>query len=114
MALVALIARPRLLWSRAGALLASPLVLGMGTLVAIVVIADWPSSFLPRFLNPMLAPFALFAAWAWTTEDRRRNWVLAAAAVLTVAAAFVWVYNGGAYYFTNVGAQLGIHAPPQA
>jgi 4-amino-4-deoxy-L-arabinose transferase-like glycosyltransferase len=114
MALVALIARPRLLWSRASALLASPLVLGLGALVGIVVVADWPSSFLPRFLNPMLAPFALFAAWAWITEDRRRSWVLGAAAVLTVAAAFVWVYNGGAYYFTNVGAQLGIHAPAQA
>lgn len=76
----------------------------------IVLVADWPSSFLPRFLNPMLAPLALFAAWAWLSTDTPERRVLATATAISIIAAFAWVYLSGAYYFTNVGASLGIHA----
>jgi hypothetical protein len=102
--------RPRLLLSRTAALLGAPFVLGLATLAGIVLLADWPSSFLPRFLNPMLGPLALFAAWAWLSTDIPERRVLAVAATISITAAFVWVYMAGAYYFTNVGASLGIHA----
>jgi hypothetical protein len=109
-AAVPVVRRPRLLLSRAGTVLVAPFVLGLATLVAIVLLADWPSSFLPRFLNPMLAPFALFAAWASLSTNTPERRLFAVATAITITAAFVWIYMAGAYYFTNVGASLGIHA----
>lgn len=96
--------------SRAGILLAGPLLLGFATLVAIVLHAGWQSSFMPRFLNPMLPLFALFVAWSWTRPKTGTRTMLGLASVSTMATSAVWVYMAGAYYFTNVGATLGIHA----
>lgn len=110
LASVPVIRRPRLLLSRAGALLAAPLVLCLATLAAIVLVADWPPVLVPRFLNPMLAPLALFAAWAWRRADVAERWIVGAAGVISLVSAFAWVYMSGAYYFTNVGRALGIHA----
>lgn len=107
---LAVIRRPRLVRSRAGILLAGPLLLGFATLAAIVLLAGWQSSFMPRFLNPMLPLFALFVAWSWTRLKTGTQAVLGLASVSTVATSAVWVYMAGAYYFTNVGATLGIHA----
>jgi hypothetical protein len=84
--------------------------LGFATLAAIVLLAGWQSSFMPRFLNPMLPLFALFVAWSWTRLKTGTQAVLGLASVSTVATSAVWVYMAGAYYFTNVGATLGIHA----
>jgi 4-amino-4-deoxy-L-arabinose transferase-like glycosyltransferase len=108
-ALLPAIRRPRLLASPQAALLASPLPLGVLTMVAIVLFADWPS-FLPRYVNPTLPLFALFAAWAWMRTRPREAATLACAAAASLIAAFTWVYMAGAYYFTHVGAALGIHA----
>jgi hypothetical protein len=108
-ALVPVLMRPRLVWSRAAALLAAPIPLGVLTLAGIVVFFDWPS-FMPRYLNPALPALALFAAWALTSVQVRDRTMLALAGVASALAAFVWVYMAGAYYFTNVGAALGIHA----
>ena len=108
-ALVPLVRRPRLARSRATALFASPLVLGFLTLAGIVLFADWPS-FLPRYLNAEFVLLALFAAWAWVELRARPGVILATAAAATALSAAVWVYMAGAFYFTNVGASLGIHA----
>lgn len=104
------IRRSRLLLSRAAGLLAGPFALGLATLVGIVLVADWPSSFLPRFLNPVLSPLALFGAWACLSTDVPERRVITAAAAISSIGALVWVYMAGAYYFTSVGASLGIHA----
>jgi 4-amino-4-deoxy-L-arabinose transferase-like glycosyltransferase len=107
---LALMRRPRSVCSRAGALLAAPLPLGFATLATIVLLAGWQSSFMPRFLNPMLPLFALFVAWSWVRSETGTRAVLGLAWVSTVATSAVWVYMAGAYYFTNIGATLGIHA----
>ena len=106
-ALVAIARRPRSAWSTAGALLAAPLPLGIVSLAAIVVFADWPS-FLPRYVNPAYPLLALFAVWAFGPRARPRV-LLAAIAGYSALVAFVWVYMAGAFYFTHVGASLGIH-----
>jgi hypothetical protein len=105
---------PRLLRSRAAGLLAAPLPLGIATLVAIALLAEWPASLFPRYVNPMLPPFALFAAWAWTRARMGRKSLLRLAALSSLAVSLIWVYTAGAYYFTNVGARLGIHAARSA
>ncbi len=106
--------RPRLLRSTAAALLAGPLFLGFTTLVGVVLLEGWQSSFVPRFLDPMVPLFALFVAWAWMAlrrQERGRARTLSGLAISSTAVASVaWVYMAGAYYFTNVGAALGIHA----
>ena len=113
-AVVAAVRRPRLLWSRAAALLGCPLPLGMATLVGIVLFADWPS-FLPRYLYSLLAPFALFTTWLWlhdVPEDRERrygNVLVGAAAVGTLIVFVTWAWMFGAYYFTDLGSSLGMH-----
>jgi 4-amino-4-deoxy-L-arabinose transferase-like glycosyltransferase len=108
-AVIPVLRRPRLLRSRAAALLASPLALGLITLAGIVVFVDWPS-FLPRYINPTLPLLALFAAWAWQATRRRPGAALAIVAGSSALTGAVWFYMAGAYYFTNVGAALGIHA----
>ena len=108
-ALVPLLRRPRLARSRAAALFASPLVLGFLTLAGIVLFADWPS-FLPRYVNTEFVLLALFAAWAWFELRARPGAILATAAAATALSGAVWVYMAGAFYFTNIGASLGIHA----
>lgn len=104
--------RPRLICSRVAGLLGSPLLLGMATLIAIVLLQEWPAALFPRYVNPMLAPFALFSAWAWLHSDFGRRWLAAFALAASLVAAAGWVYMAGAYYFTHVGASLGIHAAP--
>jgi hypothetical protein len=108
-ALVPAIRRPRIIGSPAAAILASPLPLGILTMIGIVLFADWPS-FLPRYLNSTLALLALFAAWAWLRPRPRPGAVVALAGVASLVAAFIWVYMAGAYYFTHIGSSLGIHA----
>jgi 4-amino-4-deoxy-L-arabinose transferase-like glycosyltransferase len=105
---------PRLLRSPIAGLLAAPLLLGIATLVAIALLAEWPASLFPRYVNPMLPLFALFAAWAWTRIRIGRKSLLWLAALSSLAVSLVWVYMGGAYYFTHVGAKFGIHAARDA
>jgi hypothetical protein len=107
---LAVMGKPRLAGSRAGILLAGPLLLGFATLVAIVLLAGWQSSFVPRFLYPMLPLFALFVGWSWRRAKTGTGGVLGVAVGSTAVAGAVWMYMAGAYYFTNVGAMLGIHA----
>jgi hypothetical protein len=109
---LAVIGRPRSLRSRAGILLAGPMLLGFATLAPIVLLAGWQSSFMPRFLNPMLPLFALFVAWSGMRLKAGTRTVFGLASLSTVATSSIWVYMAGAYYFTNVGATLGIHAAP--
>jgi hypothetical protein len=101
---------PQLLRSRPAALLGAPLVLGLVTLAAITLFADWPASMFPRYVNPMLPLFALFAAWAWARAGMGRRELLRIAVLSSVAVCLIWLYMGSAYYFTKVGAKLGIHA----
>jgi hypothetical protein len=101
---------PQLLGSRAAALLAAPVALELVLLAAILVAAQWPFSFQPRFLHSMLPLLALFAAWAWAQARLRPGSLLAVAGAASFLAAITWIYMAGAYYFTNVGAALGIHA----
>lgn len=108
-ALIPVAIRPRLLRSRAAALLAAPLPLGVLTLAGIVVFADWPS-FMPRYVNPTMPLLALFAVWAWLALRRRPAVLLGLVTLSSALTAFVWVYMAGAYYFTHIGAALGIHA----
>jgi len=101
--------RPALLRSRAAALLGAPLPLGILALAGIVIVEDWPS-FLPRYVNPAIVLLALFLAWAWLAADRAPRVLVAGAAVASALTAFVWVYMAAAFYFTHIGASLGIHA----
>jgi hypothetical protein len=103
---------PRLLRTQAGELLAAPLLLGLATLVGIVLLAAWPAALFPRYLNPMIPLFALFAAWACRRTGMGEKPLLGLAALSTFVTALIWVYMAGAYYFINVGATLGIHAAP--
>lgn len=104
---------PRLLLrTQAGQFLAAPLLLGLTTLVGIVLLAAWPAALFPRYLNPMIPLFDLFAAWAWTQTGMREKSLLRIAALVSFVLAVIWIYMAGAYYFTNVGATLGIHAAP--
>lgn len=107
--IVPMLLRPRLLRSAVALILGAPLPLALATLVGIVVLAAWPS-FLPRYAYATAAPFALFVAWGCGAVSGRRNPLLPAAAAGSLIAAFLWVYMAGAYYFTNIGATLGIHA----
>jgi len=108
-ALIPLLRRPRLVRSLPAGLLASPLALGFLMLAGIVLFADWPS-FLPRYVNAEFILLAMFAAWAWLELEARARTIAAAATAASLLSAAVWVYMAGAYYFTNVGASLGIHA----
>ena len=108
-ALIPLLRRPRLLRSLPTGLLASPLGLGFLMLAGIVLFAHWPS-FLPRYLNAEFVLLAMFAAWAWLELEAPPRTMVAAATAASLLSAAVWVYMAGAYYFTNVGGSLGIHA----
>jgi 4-amino-4-deoxy-L-arabinose transferase-like glycosyltransferase len=99
-----------LLRTHAAGLLAAPLLLVIATLIGIVLLAAWPAALFPRYLNPMVAPFALFAALAWREARMREGSLLGLAALSSSVAGLIWFYLAGAYYFTNVGATLGIHA----
>lgn len=100
---------PRLLRTQAAGLLAGPLLLGLATLVGIVLLAAWPAALFPRYLNPMIPLFALFVAWAWRQTRIGEKGLLGIAALSSLTVALIWIYMAGAYYFTNVGATLGIH-----
>jgi 4-amino-4-deoxy-L-arabinose transferase-like glycosyltransferase len=97
---------PAKTWS----LLAGPFVLGLGTLIAIVLVDEWPAALFPRYLNPMLPPLALFSAGVWMRAHLSERTLLGVAALSSLVLMFVWVDMVGAYYFTNAGATLGIHA----
>jgi hypothetical protein len=111
-ALLAALRDPRLMCSRAAGLLASPLLLAFATLAAIVLLDEWPAALFPRYANPMIPLFALFAAWAWMQARMGARALLALGAASSFLAALAWVYMAGAYYFTHIGASLGIHAAP--
>ncbi len=104
------IGRRRVLLSRQAALLGAPLPLGLATLVGIALLANWPASLFPRYINPMLPLFALFAGWAWTRAGMTSRSLLRIVAVSSVTVCLIWFYMAAAYYFTNVGAKFGIHA----
>jgi hypothetical protein len=101
--------RLSLLRTQAAGLLASPLLLGIATLIGIVLLAAWPAALFPRYLNPMVAPFALFAGFAWRQTPMREGPLLGLAALSCSVAGLIWFYMAGVYYFPNVGATLGIH-----
>lgn len=103
---------PRLLRTQAGELLAAPLLLGLATLIGIVLLAAWPAALFPRYLNPMVPLFALFAAWAWMQAQVGEKSLFRIAAFSSFVVALVWICMAGAYYFPNVGATLEIHAAP--
>ncbi len=98
--------------TQAGQLLAAPLLLGLATRVGIVLLAAWPAALFPRYVNPMIPLFALFVAWAWKQTGLGEKSLLGIAALSSFVVALIWVYMAGAYYFTHVGATLGIHAAP--
>ena len=101
---------PLLLRSRSAALLAAPLVLCLVALAAIALLEDWPASMFPRYVNPALPLFALFAAWAWLRAGFGQRALFWIGALSSVMVCLIWFYMGSAYYFINVGAKLGIHA----
>jgi 4-amino-4-deoxy-L-arabinose transferase-like glycosyltransferase len=107
---LAVVRRPWLVRSRAGGLLAAALPLGIATLAGIVLLDAWPAALLPRYLNPALPLFALFVAWAWLHAGMGQRSLLWLAGLSGAVVCPIWVYMAGAYYFTNVGAMLGIHA----
>ncbi len=109
---VAALRHPGLMRSRAAGLLASPLLLILATLVAIVLLDEWPAALFPRYTNPMIPLFALFVAWAWMQLRMGPRALLALGTASSVVAALAWIYMAGAYYFTHAGASLGIHAAP--
>ena len=108
---VAVVRRPGVLRSRAAGLLAAPWLLGLATLIGIVLLDAWPAALYPRYVNPMLPPFALFAAWAWVEARMSARSLLALAATSSFVAGLSWVYMAGAYYFTHVGATSGSTLP---
>jgi Dolichyl-phosphate-mannose-protein mannosyltransferase len=112
MAIIAVFRHPGLVRSRATGLLASPVLLVFATLAAIVLLDEWPAALYPRYANPMIPLFALFAAWAWMQARMGARSLLVLGAASSFVTALVWVYMAGAYYFTHVGASLGIHAAP--
>jgi hypothetical protein len=106
-----IVERTKLMQKRtAKAALTLGLLLGFATLAGIVLLDGWQSSFMPRFLSPMLPLFALFVAWSWTRLKMGTQTMLGLASLSTIAVSAVWVYMAAAYYFTNVGATFGIHA----
>jgi hypothetical protein len=105
-----IVRRPGLVRSRAAGLLGAALPLGVATLAGIVLLAAWPAALFPRYLNPMLPLFALFAAWAWLQAMMGERLLLGLAALSGLIVCPIWIYMACAYYFTNVGATLGIHA----
>jgi len=92
--------------------LGGPLLRGLATLIAIVLVDDWSTALYPRYLNPMLAPFVLGSVWAWPARARRATprWAVRIAAASGLALAFVWLYMAGAHYFVHLGAHFGIRA----
>jgi hypothetical protein len=113
-AVLATLRHPGLMRSRAAGLLATPLLLALATLAAIVLLDEWPAALYPRYINPMIPLFALFAAWAWIQARMGARSLLALGAASSFVATLAWVYMAGAYYFTHVGASLGIHAASPA
>jgi hypothetical protein len=111
-AILAALRHPAVMRSRAAGLLASPLLLALATLAAIVLLDEWPAALYPRYANPMIPLFALFAAWAWMQARMGARSLLTLSAASSAVAALAWVYTAGAYYFTHIGASLGIHAAP--
>jgi 4-amino-4-deoxy-L-arabinose transferase-like glycosyltransferase len=107
-ALGGVLRRPALARSPQAILLGLPIALSVVALLTTLVLADW-DSVLPRFLYPSAPALALFVAWAW--RDREFA-VMAAATAATAVALLAWTFMVGAYYFTDVGASLGITAAP--
>jgi 4-amino-4-deoxy-L-arabinose transferase-like glycosyltransferase len=103
--------RSRLPRTRSFGILAAPLLLGIATLVGISLLGAWPDALFPRYLNPMIPPFACFTVLAWRQSRIREGTLLGFAASSSLAATIIWFYMAGAYYFTNtVGGTFGIHA----
>jgi hypothetical protein len=108
---VPIVRRSRSPRAQAFGILAAPLLLGIATLIGIALLGAWPDALFPRYLNPMIPPFACFTVLAWRRSRMREGPLLGFAASSSLAAAIIWFYMVGAYYFTNtVGATFGIHA----
>lgn len=99
---------PRHEWPRLS-ILAAPLVLGVALIVWTLLGANW-AIFLPRYLHPALAGFALFAAYALRRATRSDVPLLALTLAVAAVTCFSWVWVAGAHYFPNTGAKLGIRA----
>lgn len=103
-AAAAVVLRPRAGWRRA-LVLGLPLPGGVALPVVTLLAAHW-DSFFARYLTPAFVAGAVLAA-AGRAPARR---IGAAAAVASAVVAVAWVVMCGAYFFTNAGAGLGIHA----
>jgi hypothetical protein len=65
-------------------LLATPLLSGLATLVGIVLLAAWPAALFPRYVNPMIPLFALFAAGTWRQTEMGEKSLLVISALSTL------------------------------
>jgi hypothetical protein len=104
LALLAL--EPARLRSREFALLVIPALLAALTIAATLLLADW-DLFLARYLYPALPPLALFAAIAWRRLLRSERTAVIASAAVSAAVAALWVDAALAFYFTDLGDNLG-------
>ena len=71
-----------------------------------MVFGDW-DIFFTRYLYPTLPGVALLAGWGVQRLDRPRLTMWYAGAMFAIPAV-AWVYLAGRYYFTDVGAAVGI------
>jgi 4-amino-4-deoxy-L-arabinose transferase-like glycosyltransferase len=87
-------------------LLGAPFLLALTMMAATLVLSDW-DIFFTRYLYPTLPGVALMAGWA-VHRLHRSPLAVAYAALMFVIPAGAWIYLAGRYYFTDVGAALGI------
>jgi hypothetical protein len=92
--------RRRVIW-----FFALPVATGYAMLVVTLLSANWPS-FNLRYLYPLLPALAVAVAVAVPRGRERLAWGVVAGCSVLLAA--VWIDMAGAFYFTEVGAKLGI------
>jgi hypothetical protein len=92
--------RRRVIW-----FFALPAATGYAMLVITLLSANWPS-FNLRYLYPLLPALAVAVAVAVPRGRERLAWGVVAGCSVLLAA--VWIDMAGAFYFTDVGAKLGI------
>jgi len=92
--------RRRVIW-----FFALPVATGYAMLVLTLLSANWPS-FNLRYLYPLLPALAVAVVVAVPRGRERFAWGVVAGCSVLLAA--VWIDMAGAFYFTDVGAKLGI------
>ena len=84
---------------------ALPVATGYAMLVLTLLSANWPS-FNLRYLYPLLPALAVAIVVAVPRGRELLAWGVVAGCSVLLAA--VWIDMAGAFYFTDVGAKLGI------